>query len=85
VVCFEREFGFYLQVVKRNTIYKALGLGYPFYRCEILYIPFLLKKRGIKDTLAFYKYKREHAQLVQEARRAYLPLLQNRVNCGKDF
>lgn len=71
----EREFNFYLQVVKRNTIYKALGLGYPFFRHDFLYIPFLLKKRGLKDTITFFSYRHKHINEVLEARNAYLPLL----------
>lgn len=71
----EREFGFFLQVMKRNTIYKALQIGFPLYRPSILYLPFLLKKRGLADTIAFYKYKREHDSEYKEALVAYLPLL----------
>ena len=73
----EREFGFYLQVVKRNAIYRALKLGWPFYRPEWLYLPFLLNKRGVVDTIQFYRYKHNHAEMVHEARTAYLPLLQD--------
>ena len=76
----EREFNFYLQVQKRNSIYKALKLRYPFYRPDWMYLPFLLKKRGLKDTLAFYKYKRDHREEVVQARLAYLPLLQKGIN-----
>lgn len=76
----EREFDFYLQVQKRNTIYKALKLSYPFYRPDWMYLPFLLKKRGLKDTIAFYKHKHAHQDEVFEARRAYLPLLKNGKN-----
>ena len=72
----DREFSFYLQVMKRNTIYKRLGLGYPLYRPEFLYIPFLLKKRGIVDTIRFYKYRKDHIQEVRDAKVAYLSLLE---------
>lgn len=72
----EREFEFYLQVMKRNVVYKYLGLGYPLYRPEFLYIPFLLKKRGFKDLLAFYKYRKQNYNRVLEARSAYLPILE---------
>lgn len=71
----EREFGFYLQVQKRNAIYKALKLNFPFYRPDWMYFPFLLKKRGVKETLAFYKYKWSHLEEVKSARKAYLPIL----------
>lgn len=71
----EREFGFYLQVMKRNAIYKALGIGYPLFRPSILYLPFLLKKRGVADTISFYKYKKEHQSEYEKALVAYLPLL----------
>lgn len=73
----KREFDFYLQVIKRNTIYKRLGLGYPFYRPELLYIPFLLKKRGLFDSIIFLIYRCKHINEIHEAQRAYLPLLEN--------
>lgn len=76
----EREFNFYLQIVKRNTVYKALNLKYPFYRPEWLYLPFLLLKRGLKDTIDFYRYKYSHMGSVREARLAYIPLLK-KENC----
>lgn len=72
----EREFGFFLQVMKRNAIYKAFNIGYPLYRPGILYLPFLLKKRGLLDTISFYKYKREHKAEYQDALVSYLPLLE---------
>lgn len=80
----EREFGFFLQVMKRNTIYKALGLKYPLYRPEVLYLPYLLKKRGIKDTIEFYKYRTSHKQELEEAKKSYLPLLEG-VNVSDVF
>ena len=71
----EREFGFYLATQKRNGFFKMLGYGYPFYRADILYLPYLLKKRGLKDTIAFYKYRREHWDEVLEARKKFVPYL----------
>lgn len=71
----EREFGFYLAAQKRNGLFKNIGLGYPFYRYEFLYLPYLLLKRGIKDTILFYKYKHEHFDEVLKARKLYLSLI----------
>lgn len=73
----EREFGFYLAAQKRNGFFKKLGYGYPFYRSDLLYIPYLLKKRGFKDTIAFFNYRSLHWQEVVEARKKYLPYLEN--------
>lgn len=72
----EREFGFYLQVMKRNYIYKKLKLKYPFYRSEILYLPFLIKKRGIMDTYRFIKFRFQHIDEVRKAKTAYKVLLE---------
>lgn len=72
----EREFGFYLAAQKRNGFFKVLGYCYPFYRADILYLPYLLKKRGIKDTIAFYKYRKEHWNEVLEARKKFVPYLE---------
>ena len=71
----EREFNFYLQVMKRNYIYKALKLKYPFYRPEWLYLPFLIKKRGFIDTFRFLKYRTLHIDEVRHAKMAYRGLL----------
>lgn len=71
----EREFGFYLAAQKRNGFFKVLGYGYPFYRADILYLPYLLKKRGLKDTIAFFKYRKEHWDEVVEARKKFVPYL----------
>ncbi len=72
----EREFQFYLQVQKRNGFYKAIGLNYyPFYRADILYIPFMLKKRGVKDTIQFFKLWWERKDERRNARKAYLGYL----------
>ena len=35
-----------------------------------------LKKRGFKDLLAFYKYRKQNYNRVLEARSAYLPILE---------
>lgn len=71
----EREFGFYLAAQKRNGFFKILGYGYPFYRPDILYLPYLLKKRGLKDTIDFYKYRKLHWDEVLEARKKFVPYL----------
>lgn len=71
----EREFGFYLAAQKRNGFFKALGWGYPFYRYDILYIPFLLKKKGLKSTIDFWGYRLKHRKDVIEARKTFIPYL----------
>lgn len=72
----EREFQFYLQVQKRNGFYKAIGLNhYPFYRADILYVPFMLKKRGVKDTIQFFKLWWERKDERRNAKKAYLGYL----------
>lgn len=71
----EREFGFYLAAQKRNGFFKILGYGYPFYRPDILYLPYLLKKRGVKDTIEFYKYRKLHWDEVLEARKKFVHYL----------
>ena len=72
----EREFQFYLQVQKRNGFYKAIGLSHlPFYRADYLYIPFMLKKRGIKDTIKFFKLWWTNSAERKNARNEYLKYL----------
>lgn len=72
----EREFLFYIQAQKRNGFYEAIGLKrWPYYRYDFLYVPFMLKKRGLMGTLEFYKYRGEHLNEVKEARKQYLSLL----------
>ena len=71
----EREFGFYLAAQKRNGFFKVLGYGYPFGRPDFLYLPFLLKKRGLKETIQFYKLRKERWQEVLDARKLFVPYL----------
>lgn len=79
----EREFQFYLQVQKRNGFYKAMGLTrLPFYRADYLYVPFMLKKRGIKDTIKFFTLWWEKREVRKEARKEYLKYLKNDSNKG---
>ncbi|MBO7125093.1 MAG: glycosyltransferase family 2 protein [Bacteroidales bacterium] len=69
----EREFLFFLQVQKRNGFYEKMGLNYyPFYRRTIFYLPHMLLKRGVKDTLSFFEMIRERKNEIDEARKAYL-------------
>ena len=69
----EREFQFYLQVQKRNGFYKAIGLNHlPFFRADYLYVPFMLKKRGLKDTIEFFRLWWEHREERKQARKEYL-------------
>ena len=71
----EREFLFYLQAQKRNGIFKKLKYGYPFYRNDFLYIPFLIKKRGFGDMVRFFAYRHKHIDMVKSARKEYLFIL----------
>lgn len=72
----EREFQFYLQVQKRNGFYKAMGLTHlPFYRADYLYVPFMLKKRGIKDTIKFFTLWWKNREERKNARKEYLKYL----------
>ena len=72
----EREFLFYLQAQKRNGIFKILKYGYPFYRTDLLYVLFMIKKRGFADMVRFFKYRSQHIAEVKSAREAYLFLLE---------
>lgn len=75
----EREFQFYLQVQKRNGFYWQMGLRHlPFYRRDILYVPFMLKKRGLKDTIQFFKLWWMRRDEREEARKAYLFVFDNK-------
>lgn len=76
----EREFEFYLAQQKRNGFFKILGYGYPFYRYDFLYFPFILKKHGIYKTFKFYNYRHKHWNEVIEARCKYVQILK-----GIDF
>lgn len=67
----EREFQFYLAAQKRNGFFKRMGYGYPYYRSDLLYILFLLKKRGVMDTIKFFKHRRAHIEQVRNARKAF--------------
>lgn len=71
----EREFQFFLQAQKRNGFYKQIGLtSWPYYRKVILYLPFMLKKRGFFDTLRFFVIIYKNWNQVIEARKTYLYL-----------
>lgn len=71
----EREFGFYLQAQKRNGFFKRLGYGHPFYRPDWLYLPYMLKKRGVRETIEFYRLRRDRWSEVEEARELYVKYL----------
>ncbi|MDO5482761.1 MAG: glycosyltransferase [Bacteroidaceae bacterium] len=72
----EREFGFYLAQQKRNGFFKLLGYWYPFSRPDWLYLFYLLKKRGIKETVVFYNYRKKHWHEVVDARKKFVHLLE---------
>ncbi len=72
----EREYLFYLQAQKRNGFYEAIGLKrLPYYRYDFLYIPFMIKKRGIRGAIEFFNYRKRHIEEVKKARKQYLSLL----------
>ena len=75
----EREYLFYLQVQKRNGLYKELGLmGYPFFRPTFLYIPYMTKKQGLLGMLKFFKYLCSHRDEILNARKEYLKIIVNK-------
>ncbi len=72
----DREFMFYLQAQKRNGLFDMLGIRrYPFYRSDFLYALFLLKKRGLKDTISFFKMRISRKKEAKEAFEAYRGVL----------
>lgn len=69
----EREYKFYLQAQKRNGFFKHLGLNhYPFYRSNLLYVAYMMKKRGLMDTIQFFRLCFAKREEISEARKAYL-------------
>lgn len=73
----EKDFQFYLQVLKRNGFYKKLRLTYmPFYRYEWLYYPYFLKKHGMLGVLNFIKLRKNRKEEIEQARKAYLDIFQ---------
>lgn len=68
----EREFQFFLAVQKRNGFFQQKGYRYPFYRPTWLYIPFMLKKRGLIDAFRFFLYCYQHKKEIKEAKRKFL-------------
>lgn len=70
----EREFLFYLQAKKRNGFYHKLGLGSPFIRHDIIYLPYMIKKRGFIEAIKFYRYCWQHRNELKEASKAYLDI-----------
>ena len=67
----EREFQFFLAAQKRNGFFKEIGFGYPYYRHTLLYVPYMIKKRGVLDTCRFFKYCFLHKELIAEARNKF--------------
>lgn len=73
----EREFLFYLQAQKRNGFFENIGLKkYPYYRRDYLYVFYMIKKRGLKGMINFFKYRKEHIEEVKNARLCYSSLIQ---------
>ena len=68
----EREFQFFLAAQKRNGFFLRKGYGYPFYRPTWLYIPFLIKKRGLADTCRFFIYCYKHRDEISDAKKQFL-------------
>ena len=74
-----REFNFYLQVQKRNGFYEAIKLKkWPFYRYDFLYIPYLIKKRGLIDTIDFFIHWFKNKNERMDARKAYLGIVKTK-------
>src|SRR5574344_55837 len=72
----EREWNFFMQVVKRNSFYKIIGLRkHPYYRMECLYYPMMLKRHGLRGLLNFCKNKYVRREEVELARKKYLNIL----------
>lgn len=75
----EREYKFYLQAQKRNGFFRYLGLNhYPFYRSNLLYFLYFMKKRGFVDTLRFFRICHAKREEISKARKAYLNEFNNR-------
>lgn len=75
----EREYKFYLQAQKRNGFFRYLGLNhYPFYRSNLLYFLYFMKKRGFVDTLRFFRICHAKREEISEARKAYLNEFNNK-------
>lgn len=73
----EREFQFFLQAQKRNGFYKEIGLTkWPYYRKVFLYLPFMLRKRGLLDTIMFFSLIIRNWDNVKDARKTYLYLFE---------
>jgi hypothetical protein len=43
---------------------------------DLLYVPFMIKKRGFADMVRFFRYRSQHKKEVKLARQAYLFLLE---------
>lgn len=72
----EYEFLFYLQAQKRNGFFKAIGLNYwPYYRYDILYIPHIIRKHGMRDALKFFKLWWMKKSERDSSKMAYLKFL----------
>lgn len=70
----EREFLFYVQAKKRNGFYQKLGLGFPFYRYDAIYLPYIIKKRGLLSAFEFYMYCWQHRIELKSAENDYLDI-----------
>lgn len=63
----EREFLFFKETIKRNALFAHIKLKkYPFYRSLYLYIPFLIKKHGIKYFINFSLYYIRHKKECED-------------------
>ncbi len=71
----EREFLFYRQAKKRNGFYDAIRLGWGFKRYDWMYLPYMLKKRGLSEAIKFYKYCYKHRDELSSTRQEYLTIL----------
>lgn len=73
----EREFHFFLAAQKRNGLFKKMGFNYPYYRSTWLYVPFMIKKRGLLGAIKFFHYCYTHSTEIKEARNKFLYLLES--------
>ncbi len=74
----EKELDFYLMAQKRNGLFEAMGMKYyPFYRINFLYIPIMIKRRGLLGAWAFYELCKSRKRQIVQAREEYKKIFEN--------
>lgn len=76
----EREFEFYKMAKKRNGFYRKIKLGKGFIRYDLIYLPYMIKKRGLIGAFRFYRYAWEHRKELKQSEKAYIPLAKKMMN-----